>query len=56
MAIARGYARHPKRIYAVEKCGFPHFLLTLGYGFCTNFLQSFIIKKVHHFSYFVVLC
>ena len=47
---------HPKGIYAVEKCGFPHSVLTLGYRFCTNFLQTFINKEVHHFSYFVVLC
>eukprot|EP00493_Phyllostaurus_siculus_P024286 UN24625 len=25
MRIAQGYARRPKRIYVVEKCGFPHF-------------------------------
>ena len=28
--MARGYACHPKRIFAVQKRGFPHFLFTLG--------------------------
>ena len=56
MEIAQGYARQPKRIYAVEKCGFFHFIITLSYPFCTNFLQTFLMKKVHLFRYFVVLC
>ena len=56
MEIAQGYARRPKRIYAVEKCGFSHFVITLDYPFCTNFLQTFLMEKVHLFSYFVVLC
>ena len=56
MEIAQGYARQPKRIYAVEKCGFFHFVITLGYPFCTNFLQTFLMKKVQICSYFVVLC
>ena len=56
MEIAQGYARRPKRIYAVEKCGFFHFVITLGYPFCTNFLQTFLMKKVRIFSYLVVLC
>ena len=33
MAITRGYARHPKRIYAVEKCGFPYLFLLWGMDF-----------------------
>ena len=56
MEIAQGYARRPKRVYALEKCGFPHFVITLGYPFCTNFLHTFIMKKVYVFSYFVVPC
>ena len=55
MEIAQGYARRPKRIYAVEKCGFFHFVITMGYPFCTNFLQTFIMKKAHLLSYFAVL-
>ena len=34
MEIAQGYAHRPIRIYAVEKCGFFHFVITLGYPFC----------------------
>ena len=45
MEITQGYARRPKRIYAVEKCGFFHFVITLDYPFCTNFLQTFLMKK-----------
>ena len=56
MEIAQGYARLPKRNYAAEKCRFYCFVITLGYLFYTNFLQTFIMKKVHLFSYFVVLC
>ena len=56
MEIAQGYARRPKRIYAVETCGFFHFVITLGYPFCTNFLQTLPMKEVQLFSYFVVLC
>ena len=56
MQFAQGYARRRKRIYAVKRCGFSHFFATLGYPFCTNFLQKFIMKKVHLFSCFVVLC
>ena len=56
MQFAQGYARRRKRIYAVKRCGFSHFFVTLGYPFCTNFLQKFIMKKVHLFSCFVVLC
>ena len=56
MEIAQGYARRPKRIYAIEKCEFSHFAITLGYPFFTNFLQTIVMKKVHLFSYFVVLC
>ena len=52
MEIAQGYARRPKRIYVVEKCGFFHFAITQGSSFCTNFLQTFLMKKVHLFSYF----
>ena len=47
MEIAQGYARRPRRIYAVEKCGSFHLVITLGYPFCTNFLQTFLMKKVH---------
>ena len=50
MEIAQVYARRPNRIYAVEKWGFFHFVITLGYPFCTNFLQTF-----HNF-YFAVMC
>ena len=56
MEIAQRYARLPKRNYAAEKCRFYCFVITLGYLFYTNFLQTFIMKKVHLFSYFVVLC
>ena len=56
MEIVRGSTCHPKRSYAVEEYGFPHFLLTLWHRFCKNFIQRFIIKKVHRFSDFVVLC
>ena len=56
MEIAQGYARRPKRIYAVENCGFLHFVIKSGYPFCTNLLQTILMKKVHIFSYFVVLC
>ena len=56
MQFAQGYARRRKRIYAVKRCGFSHFFVTLGYPFCTNFLQKLIMKKVHLFSCFVILC
>eukprot|EP00493_Phyllostaurus_siculus_P021570 UN21898 len=36
MEIAQGYARRPKRIYAVEKCRFIHFVITVGYPFFTK--------------------
>ena len=45
MQIAQGYTRRPKRIYATKKCGFLYFVITLGYPFCTNFLQTFLMKK-----------
>ena len=47
MEIAQGYARLPKRIDAVEKCGFFNFVITLGYAFCKNFLEKLLMKKVH---------
>ena len=56
MEIAQGYASRRNRIYSVKQCGFSHFLFTLEYLFCTNLPQTFIIKKVHLFSYLVVLC
>ena len=45
MENAQGHARRPKRIYAVEKCRFSHFVITVGYPFCTNFLQRFLMEK-----------
>ena len=50
MKIAQGYAHRPKRIHAVEKFGFFHFIITLGYPFCTNFLQTFPHEKMHLFE------
>ena len=55
METAQDYARRPKRIYVVEKCGFFHYFCNYsGLFICTNLLQTFLVKTCIFLAIFLL--